>query len=82
MINLNVARDFHLYTKKLTENPDAVPFPKKDMGLMAGTTKAPMMYVVQYYHTGKEVFGAVFAMPANDARRDFRAYLPPAFERN
>ena len=82
MINLNVARDFHLYKEQLGKDPDAVPFPKKDMGLMAGTAEAPM-YVVQYCHTNKnEVFGAVFALPANDVRRDFRAYLPPKFERN
>ena len=67
MINLNVARDFHLYQNRLAENPDAVSY-------FFRLPESPQM--IQYHNTGREIFGAVFALPANNPCRDFRAYLP------
>jgi hypothetical protein len=69
MINLNVARDFHLYRQRLAENPDA-----KSYWFSSGPRGAT--HLVQYHNTGTEIFGAVFAQPGNDPCRDFRAYLP------
>lgn len=67
MISLEREREMHLLQQRVCQNPDA-------LGYYMALPGEPS-YVFQFYNTGKELFGAIYAQPATDMRRDFRKYL-------
>lgn len=68
MINLDVARQFHLYQQRLARTAQHVDY-------FFDLPNSPYLY--QYHNDGKGVFGAVFKRDRNfNPCRDFRAYLP------